>query len=293
LGSEPGEPIFVSIVVTVKDEGKHLPSLLTSLLAQAPPFEIVLVDALSRDHTVQVAEEFRRRAPDRLRIFRQYGSRGIGRNTGVTQARGTYIVFIDGDCIADSHWLAELRTGFATSPVVAGRTVPIGSAAFGSLDRVELFQQGNDVTFPSCNLGYRRELFERLGGFDPRFITAEDIDLNLRASQLGYHPRYVPEAIVYHEMRETFIRFLYQAFWNGYGRKQLTEKHGSLWGNYRLRRLISTQRSVFAFTRLAAAFGGYVTRVVTGSDRRLTPHPPLGAHGISTPRTESEQPAPR
>ena len=103
----------------------------------------------------------------------------------------------------------------------------------------------------------------------------------MRAVQTGASIVYQPEAIVYHHMRSTFVRFLIQAFWNGYGRKQLTEKQGSLWGRYRVRRLISDQRGVMAWARLTAALAGYTTRVITGRERRLdpaTPTPELGQY---------------
>jgi cellulose synthase/poly-beta-1,6-N-acetylglucosamine synthase-like glycosyltransferase len=205
-----------------------------------------------------------------VRVFRRAGSRGFGRNAGVRAAAGEFVAFIDGDCFADSSWLKELRHAFATAAVIAGRTVTVGKPHYGLLERVELFQSGYDVTYPSCNLAYRRELFERLGGFDVRFITAEDIDLNLRAVRTGAAIRFVPSAVVYHQTRTTFLRFLYQAFWNGYGRKQLTEKHGSLWGRYRIRRLIWGQRGVIAWARLSAALGGYLARVFAGSGQRLS-----------------------
>jgi glycosyltransferase involved in cell wall biosynthesis len=271
LGSSaPASPSFVSIVITVRNEGPNLPALFDSLLRQEPPFEIVLVDDRSRDGTQAIAEGYSRDHPGIIRFFERSGSRGIGRNEGVRQARSANLAFIDGDCIADSDWLTRIRQGLADSPVAAGRTVVVGPPAYASLERVELYQGGSDVTYPACNLAYRRALFLQLGGFDPRFITAEDIDLNLRAVQSGVRIRYVPEAVVFHRKRTTLLRFLLQAFWNGYGRKQLTEKQGMLWGNYRYRRLIQGQRSVLAWARLVAAMAGYLARVVTGGDRRLT-----------------------
>lgn len=276
MGSNaPNSPPFVSIVITVRNEAPHLPDLFDSLLRQEPPFEIVLVDAHSRDGTRAVVSRYVREHPGLIRFFEHSGSRGIGRNEGVRQSRANVIAFIDGDCIADSDWLPRLRKGVSESLVAAGRTVVVGRAAFANLERVELYQGGSDVTFPSCNLAYRRALFLQLGGFDPRFITAEDIDLNLRAVQAGAHILYVPDAMVYHRVRPTLVRFLYQAFWNGYGRKQLTEKHGLLWGKYRYRRLLQGQRNVLAWARLLAALTGYFTRVVAGGGRRLTgPAPP-------------------
>jgi glycosyltransferase involved in cell wall biosynthesis len=271
LGSNPSDAPLVSIVITVRNEAQHIGQLLDSLLGQEGPIEIVLVDAESRDGTREIAEAFAARNPGLLRVFERSGSRGIGRNAAVHEARGKWVAFIDGDCFADSRWLTHLRQGLAVFPVVAGKTVIVGKPRYGTLERVELYQQGSDVTFPTCNLAYHRDLFERLGGFDPRFITAEDIDLNMRAVGAGAAIEYRPEAVVYHHMRTTFVRFLYQAFWNGYGRKQLTEKHGSLWGRYRVRQLIAGQRGVIAWARLTAALAGYVTRVATGGSRRLSP----------------------
>jgi glycosyltransferase involved in cell wall biosynthesis len=274
LGSEPASGL-VSVVVTVRNEEVHLPQLLDSLLAQEEPFEIVLVDAESHDRTAEIADRYARAHPDHLRVIRRAGSRGAGRNVGVRAAQGEFVAFIDGDCFADSQWLRVLREDFRQSSVVAGRTLTVGKPKYGQLERVELFEKGYDVTYPSCNLAYHRELFLRLGGFDHRFVTAEDIDLNLRGVEAGASIRYDPRAVVYHHLRSNFLRFLIQAFWNGYGRKQLTEKHGNLWGKYRLRRLLSGQRSTISWARLGAALGGYFIRVTTGGGRRLTGTMPL------------------
>ncbi len=274
MGSDPASGL-ISVVITTRNEEPHLAQLLESLRVQEPPFEIVLVDSESRDRTAEIAKSFAARRPDLLRVIERPGSRGIGRNIGVHAARGESIAFIDGDCYADPQWLRTLRRDLRETPVVAGRTVPVGKPKYGQLERVELFQKEYDVTYPSCNLAYSRALFLRLGGFDPRFVTAEDIDLNLRAVENGASIRYDTEAIVYHHARTRFLRFLIQAFWNGYGRKQLTEKHGNLWGNYRLRRLLSGQRTVIAWARLSGAMAGYFFRVTTGAGHRVEGPSPM------------------
>ncbi len=277
MGNEPASDARISVVITVRNEEAHLGQLLESLVSQAPPFEVVVFDAESRDRTFDIASEFARRWPATFRVVRRRGSRGVGRNEGARLSQGDALAFIDGDCYADARWLERIRDALREAPIVAGQTITVGKPRYGQLERVELIQSGFDVTYPSCNLAYRRDWFERLGGFDPRFVTAEDIDLNLRAVRLGATIRVEPNAIVYHHMRTTFVRFLYQAFWNGYGRKQLTEKHGSLWGRYRVRRLLTGQQGAIAWARLAAAFAGYGTRVLTGRTRRLTPAVPEGA----------------
>ncbi|HIH01991.1 TPA: hypothetical protein HA259_08005, partial [Thermoplasmata archaeon] len=60
-----------------------------------------------------------------------------------------------------------------------------------------------------------------------------------------------------------------QAFWNGWGRKQLTMKHGRLWSSYKPTRLIETSRSFWAVARLTAAILGYLMC-------KLFEHPPEG-----------------
>jgi glycosyltransferase involved in cell wall biosynthesis len=269
LGSDDARRPLISVVITVRNEAPHLPRLFDSLLVQDGPFEVVVVESESRDRTLAIAEEYAQRHPDLIRVVSHPGSRGIGRNTGVAASRGELVAFVDGDCFPDSQWLRSLRASASSAPVLAGRTITVGRPQYGQLERIELFQSGYDVTYPSCNLLYRRALFDQLGGFDPRFITAEDIDLNLRAVRAGAAIRFVPDAVVYHHMRTTFVRFLYQAFWNGYGRKQLTEKHGSLWGRYRMRRLIEGQRTAMAWTRITAAIFGYGTRVMTAGRKRI------------------------
>ena len=251
--------MFISIVVTIRNEEKRIGNLLDSLMVQEGPFEMVIVDAYSEDETCAIVKEYTE-LHDNIFLHMKGGTRGVGRNYGVKKAKGEIVAFVDGDCIANPNWLREIRMSFKEdgADVVAGKTITLGYAPFVELDRVELTKSGSDVTFPSCNLAYRRELFQSIRGFDPQFMTAEDIDLNFRAVATGGNITYRDGAIIYAMARDTFAGFFKQAFWNGFGRKQLTLKHGRLWARYSFRDMIAGKINTWAMIRLFFGMLGYM-----------------------------------
>lgn len=258
-----------SVVITVRNEERNLPPLLDSLVVQEPPLEVLVIDAHSEDQTREIAHTYGERF-DFVRLYVRGGTRGAGRNYGVRKSEGTYVAFIDGDCIASPFWLQNLRRRTehpGNHDVVAGKTVQIGYRPFEDLERVELYFRGHDITYPSCNLAYRKDRFLALGGFDEWFLTAEDIDLNLRAVASGASIAFEPEAIVYHRTRGSYYDFFRQAFWNGAGRKQLTLKHGALWSSYRPRELFRREAGFASGLRLGAALLGYTGYRVFGRRR--------------------------
>lgn len=248
---------FASVVVTVRNEARHIADLLDSLVVQEPPLEVIVIDAESTDPTRDIVKDYSKRYPF-IRLLENGGTRGAARNMGVREAEGDIVAFIDGDCIANPFWLRQMRHSLRDADVAAGKTIQIGYYAFEALHRVELDRRGYDVTYPSCNLGYWKNVFEKVDGFDDWFITAEDIDLNLRAVDAGASLAANDEAIVYHRARDTVTKFLQQAYWNGYGRKQLTVKHGSLWGQYSFRKMLQQQATFWGLLRLGSASFGYV-----------------------------------
>jgi glycosyltransferase involved in cell wall biosynthesis len=249
-----------SLIVTVRNEARHLRHLLDSIAPQQGIREVIVVDAMSSDGSADIAESYRGQLPG-LQVIRQACRRGEGRNLGAQRATGDLLLFTDGDCIANPFWAQRLVAAWGGAPdrVVAGQTILTGYWAFTKLHRVELPHRGQDTTWPSCNLAYPRALFERLGGFDPGFVTAEDIDLNFRAVRANATIVHAPDAIVYARARDSVGGFLKQAYWNGYGRKQLTRKHGGLWADYSLTRLARLHGgSPWAWLRMGAGLVGYV-----------------------------------
>lgn len=242
----------ISVVTTVLNDRDGMRSLLESLQGQEGPFEVVVVDAGSTDGTVDAVRD----APSDLdvRLIERPGPRGEGFHTGATAATGEVLAFIGADDRAGDGWLAALRRAFTDSEVsiVVGTNILDGDGP--KLERVPWIVKGQDISHAGCNTSYRASVYRDIGGIDPAFVTAEDMELNLRAVRAGHSIREVPDAVVYRTVRPS-DKVLKQAYWNGYGRGQLRRKHGKVSGMKRgvLHNLVGS----WAALRLIAGYFGY------------------------------------
>ncbi|MEE9116580.1 MAG: glycosyltransferase, partial [Thermoplasmata archaeon] len=114
--------VFISVVVTVRNEERNIGDLLDSLVSQEGPLEIIIVDAYSTDRTREIVKEYQEHY-EYVKYHLKGGTIGAGRNFGVEKSTGEAVAFIDGDCIANTFWLKNLREELNNSKVVAGRTI--------------------------------------------------------------------------------------------------------------------------------------------------------------------------
>lgn len=250
----------ISVVITVKNEGRHLKQLFESFLNQVGPFEIVLVDSGSTDNTQDIVESFREELD--INHIVEKCSRGEGRNIGTANSRNSWVVFVDGDVTVAPAFLSSYRALFMDGyEVIAGKVVPVGVEKF-KLGRVKLFIDAFEITHPSANLGYVKDKFNEIGGFDPSFVTAEDIDLNLRAVMAGARTTQCEDCIVYNRTRTDYGSFMRQAFWNGYGRRQLKRKNLRIWN--RIEKGSRSGEAAFFPGTIRLAFGalGYLYAMI-------------------------------
>lgn len=246
----------VSIVITVKNEGRNLMELFSGLTSQEQPFEVVLVDSESTDSTADVVKQYKENF--RINHIVRKTTRGEGRNLGVVNASYDRIVFIDGDVTVSADFISSYRKLFKQGyELIAGEVISSGVEKF-KLGRVELVYRGFEITRPSANLGYRKELFLKIGGFDPAFVTAEDIDLNLRAIKNGAKHWQCQDCIVYNKTRSNYREFMKQAFWNGYGRRQFKRKNREIWSTIEKGPKVSSGPVFPHLVRLASGALGYL-----------------------------------
>lgn len=246
------EPL-VSVVITVLNAEPHLARCLDSLLALDYPkdrYEVVIVDARSRDRTQDIVREYAARAkgsPD-IQLFEKPGTIGVGRNEGVRHARGDFIAVTDGDMSVSPGWLRELLKGFGFAERVgavggpnntatqdlASRTVACIPVHGPTLDEVRLLG-GNRYREPfvsdtdwytnvTRNSMYRKEALLEVGGFAEELISTEDPELNERLHRAGWRTAYNPKAVVYHFHRNSLRAFYKQMKHYAYGHADTTRK---------------------------------------------------------------------
>lgn len=178
-----------SVVICTYNGSQHLPRAIRSVLEQdiggrdGSSFEIVVVDDGSTDDTAEVVAGID--SPLVRYVWRTNGGLSAARNTGIDEARGDWIVFLDDDDWVEPDWLSSFdgaideRTGVVSCGFTlhdlgddTTRTV-LPEPMSASLDGVTaVFLAGAFVT--------RRSLYQRIGGYAEAIPTSHQTEVSLR-----------------------------------------------------------------------------------------------------------------
>jgi glycosyltransferase involved in cell wall biosynthesis len=170
----------VSVIVPARDADTTLPRTLAALQAQrdAPEFEI------------HVAEDPDGRGPSHAR------------NAGAAATTNEILAFTDADCFPEPDWLARGIAALEHADLVQGAVLPERDP--GPFDRT-VFVRGPHGLFETASLFVRRDLFDRIGGFEERWLVppdgkelGEDVLLGWRARRAGARVAFAPDAVVRH-----------------------------------------------------------------------------------------------
>jgi glucosyl-dolichyl phosphate glucuronosyltransferase len=237
---------------------KALESVASSALPKSVEWEILVVDNNSRDHTREVVEEFCGRYPGRFRyLFEPRQGLSQARNAGIREARGDILAFMDDDVTVEPTWLENLTANLQDGEWsgAGGRILPeqgfspprwlalYGPYAMGGF--LALFDRGDtprelDWAPFGTNMAFRREMFEKYGGFrtdlgrcGDGLLSGEDTEFGRRLVSASERLHYEPSAVVYHPVPENRLRKEYFLAWSfGFGRSLVREwgpKPG-IWG---------------------------------------------------------------
>jgi GT2 family glycosyltransferase len=210
-----------SIIIPVYNYASLTDQCLSALVAsgsQSVDYEIIVVDDDSTDSTWQLLASY----GDSIHIVRHTTNTGFATacNDGAAIASGEYLVFLNNDTIPTTGWLEALVRYADHHPdaaVVGSKllfpndTIQHAGVAICQDHNPRHLYAGFPADHPAVNKSrrvqivtagcalIRRELFERMGGFDPTFRNGyEDVDLCLRLSERGYEIHYCHESVLYH-----------------------------------------------------------------------------------------------
>ncbi len=198
---------FVSVIIPTYERAALLSRAIDSVLGQTyRNFECIVVDDSSSDNTTEVVESF---DDARIRYFRHHTNRhaSAARNTGIAQARGDLIAFLDDD----DEWLPKKLE--KQVPLLVDASPEVGMVycwmdyfdANGKLIkehhptfRGDVFRHVLDrQRIGGCpTLLLRRSVVEDVGGFDESLPRGNDGDFIRRVTR-DYHVDYVPEVLVH------------------------------------------------------------------------------------------------
>lgn len=180
---------FFSIVIPTLNEEKAIPRLLEDIRRQKyKDYEVIIVDSRSADRTVEEAEKFRKYLPS-LTILKGH-KRNLceQRNYGAAHAKGQYLVFNDADVQLYTSYLQELYNEIQTSGSLFLTTYQLPDMR-GKMDillaqisnyMLEVLPVINKQMAPEYNFVIRRDIFNKVGGFDRDATFSEAHELSIR-----------------------------------------------------------------------------------------------------------------
>lgn len=197
--------LLASVIVPARNAEATLGRCLEALAAQTVPperLEIVVVDDGSTDRTAAVAEEH-----DALVVKGHGEGPGAARNRGVAASSGPVLLFTDADCEPCQEWAESLLEALEKNEAAGAKgtyrssqtawTARFVQAEYESRYRSKNANEPIDFV-DTYSAAYRREVFEKAGGFDETFPVDEDQELSYRLAGDGVRLVYAPKAVVGH-----------------------------------------------------------------------------------------------
>ena len=201
----------VSVIIPSYNCAQYLPQAIESVINQTyTAYEIIVIDDGSTDNTKKVIEPYL----EKIRyVYQDNQGAAEARNHGLYLARGELIAFLDADDIFLSHKLKEQVAVFEAQPHIG--IVNSGFRIIKDNDDVvmdiEHWHELPDLTpeiwllhkpvLPSAMM-FRREWFDRVGGFEQRFFPCEDMEITFRMVIKGCQSTWLPSVTVCYRRHE-------------------------------------------------------------------------------------------
>ncbi len=266
---------FISVVIPVYNEERHIEECLDSVLAQDYPadrYEVIVADGGSDDRTRDIVERIATRHPNVRLIDNPGRLQAAGLNHAILASRGAVIARQDGHAQwATNHLRRSVELLQATgADNVGGLQEAVGDGASGrAISRAMSSPFGvggarfrysrEEQEMPTVFLGtFRRTAFERVGLFDEAYPPHEDYELNERIRSTGGRIVFSPDLRTRYHVRDGLGALARQYYRYGRGKVRVARASPGVIRPYHL-----------AAPALVASIPVTALMVVTGRGRRV------------------------
>ena len=175
------EKPLVSVIIPTKNSSKTLEACLESIKNQSyPNVELIVVDNNSVDNTKEIAKKYTDK------VFNFGPERSAQRNFGAKKATGEYLLIHDSDIYFNRDSVKEC-VELAISENCDAIILPEKSIGIGFWAKVKAYERsfyvGND--YMEGARFFKKETYEKNGGYDEKLYAGEDWDLTIRFKEAG------------------------------------------------------------------------------------------------------------
>lgn len=223
---------FISVILPVRNEERFITACVASIFEQDYPqeqMEVIFVDGCSEDRTVELLHEMQKAHPQIVVLHNPNRTVPYAMNIGIEKSRGEVIVRLDAhaeyppdyirlsvetlltrECDNAGGVFETRGRGFMGEAIAEMLKTPLG---VGNATYRLTQEDGYVDTVPfGC---FRRELFERIGGFDERMTRNQDNELNFRIRKNGGKIYLNHNIRVLYYCRETMRGIMKMGYMNG------------------------------------------------------------------------------
>ncbi|NLH36575.1 MAG: glycosyltransferase [Thermotogaceae bacterium] len=247
---------LVSVIIPTRNEETTVQRTITDLLdGEYKNIELIIVDGMSSDSTIEKVSELIERYDARGRIKlmkneKRYTTAGL--NLGISSATGKYIMIASAHATYSKNYISECVDALENEECdVAGGVLEVlpRSQKLTAIAIAEVLKHPFGIGGATYRVGveektyvdtvaygvYRREIFDKIGMFDERLIRNQDIEFNLRLQRAGYRIMCIPQAVAYYYARDSYSKLWANNFSNGFW---VTYSRKFVKGAYSLRHLV-------------------------------------------------------
>lgn len=211
----------VSVLIPAYNEEGTIEKTIKSILkSNYKDFEVIVIDDGSKDNTLSIARSIK---DSRLTVIhKKNGGKGSALNLGISKAKGAIIFTMDADTFVDPNSMKRMVRYFKNPRVMSVTPAMIIHNPKSILQRIQhieyvmgLFLRKAFAALesiyvaPGAFSAYRKEFFDKYGGYDVGNIT-EDLEMALRIQSKGFHTENCSDAPAYTVAPSKFKELLVQ-----------------------------------------------------------------------------------